>query len=329
MRRILLIPDRYFRSWRLVFLGLFIIQPFTYAETPVNVEWKNNRVSVFAEKAPFSEILRAMAASANIELSIPKGLQEKVSIHLSELTLGEALQKILIDKNYVLIDGEASQPAARIKLILLSSQTNGSTQQTALSAADKQPPDQTIPASNELPELDPMMVMEKLRALAKAGDRQALAAALSYPDQTLQAYAFELLFKLDSKEAVLALTDVANRSRSAEIRLQALQLLSQADQQNDTILLQLDRALDDEDASIRLQAIQTLLQRDGEKVMTYLHQALRDPDPALRMQVIEQLAQRKESLSLLQEAASDSDPDVKALAEFWLEQMTSSPSPSS
>jgi hypothetical protein len=50
-----------------------------------------------------------------------------------------------------------------------------------------------------------------------------------------------------------------------------------------------------------------------------LGQALHDPDTSIRQMAIESIASKEEGRALLQEALSNDDDTVRALAAFWLE----------
>ena len=64
----------------------------------------------------------------------------------------------------------------------------------------------------------------------------------------------------------------------------------------------------------RGQALQALANREGAEVMPQLWQALRDPDPGVRILAIENVGSGEQGKALLEEALSDQDEAVRAVA---------------
>jgi len=114
------------------------------------------------------------------------------------------------------------------------------------------------------------------------------------------------------------LMEMANSSDPA-IRLEALSSLAENDQIDQGVSRSVfDAALTDEDPNVRGLAVQTLASRGGAEALNYLRQGLRDPDPGVRIMAVQTAEPSGEGLALLQEALSDTDESVRAIAEFRL-----------
>ncbi|MGH8607852.1 MAG: HEAT repeat domain-containing protein [Gammaproteobacteria bacterium] len=131
-----------------------------------------------------------------------------------------------------------------------------------------------------------------------------------------------LLPGLGDEEAIEGLIGMA-RDEDPEMRLQALAMLSQGAQGSEadkaSVQSAIDAALTDQDARVRGQAFQALASRGGAEAMWHLRQALRDPDPGVRILAIENAGSGEQGKALLEEALSDQDEVVRAVARARLE----------
>lgn len=111
------------------------------------------------------------------------------------------------------------------------------------------------------------------------------------------------------------------RSELPSVRIQGLKELSVGEQADETTFNEaLDSALVDHDPGVRAQAIEIVAGRGGAEAMDHMWQALRDPDPAVRMMAVQSVEPKDQGLALLQEALSDTDESVRAMASLSLQQ---------
>lgn len=89
------------------------------AKEPFKVEWAEERLSVIAERIPLSQILREVASQTGMEVRGFEGLEEKVSVRFSDLSLREGLQKLLAHVNYFLVEKKSPQGGTRPALALV------------------------------------------------------------------------------------------------------------------------------------------------------------------------------------------------------------------
>ena len=150
--------------------------------------------------------------------------------------------------------------------------------------------------------------------------RPALVFVLSRPGGSPLAGSPEAERPRVRDEAAVVLDDTTPGGQT-ETRLQALQHLYHTDQADEaTVLTALSQALTDDDVTVKRYAIQALANWGGTDAVGSLHQTFRDPDPAIRLLILEQVAGRDEGRFLVQEALTDPDEAVRALAASILEQ---------
>lgn len=98
----------------LSFLFTLLLISSVLAQEALIVEFKEGRLSVIAEKSPLSQILQEISVKAGVEIQGLEGAQEKISLRFFDLPLREGFQRLLANKNYILI--ERNKP----KLILVT-----------------------------------------------------------------------------------------------------------------------------------------------------------------------------------------------------------------
>ena len=268
------------------------LPPVTVPE-PMKVDYSHGLLSVNAEKVPLSQVLQAISQRTGLQIH---GLQEAgqaVSVHFSEIPMSEGVQNLLGDANYVLLGDLASAKDVHQARVVLLSATTG---------ADIDMGDERQPPASAVTE----------------AQRNAWRAQLMSKDPAEQDAAFRQISRLGPKEAYDALKDVLDNGDGVA-RLRALQLMDQ-DTQIDRaeVMSVLSAALDDHDTALRDYAIQALGRETSAESLNLLHQQLDSGDVNARMNVVQALSQRPDARALLQQAASDPDPAISALANELL-----------
>jgi hypothetical protein len=129
---------------------------------------------------------------------------------------------------------------------------------------------------------------------------------------------FREINRLGPKEAFDALKDVLDNGDGVA-RLRALQLMDQDSQMDRSAVMSVvSAALDDHDTALRDYAIQALGRDAGNDSLNLLRQQLDTGDANVRLNVIQSISQRPDARTLLQQAASDPDPSISALANELL-----------
>lgn len=306
----------------MVFLGTSV----TRADAPMKVDWNKGRLSVSAENAELSQVLREVARQTGIRIRGSQDVGQRVSIHLSEVSLEKGLKALLDGVDYAVL-GDISSPekarSAQVVVFAWLAAPDSNRAANSNAATDSaQKARAAIIARRRAGSVDEASQQDKalaaVEAAAAKGDLEALSKAVQSSDPAVQSQAFEELSKLNPQAALDALSNALKSDEPAQ-RLQALQLLDQSDQaDNDTIVSAMGQALNADDPSVKDYAIQALARRGGSQEMDLLRQAMGDPDPAVRLMVLESVGQETEALPLLQQAVNDSDPSVSAAANQLL-----------
>jgi HEAT repeat protein len=265
------------------------------------VEWRQGQLSLTAEKVPLSEVIKAVAAKAGIEVVELEEFRQEISVQFSDVPLHDGLQRLLADLDYVLIESASAQEQQPPALtVILGGRVRSSSQKIIdCVLAD------AIDTSKGLTE----------------DNETALRRALDDPDPNSQALALDLIAERDHENAVPVLVE-GTQSSMPEVRLRAIELLvnSQADDQ--TILSALGQAVNDQQREIRSYAIRTLAQRGTPEGLSYLQAALADPDPGIRILTLDNIFRfvpPAQGIPLLQEAATiNSDEAVRSTAASLL-----------
>jgi hypothetical protein len=270
------------------------------------VEWRQGQLSVTAEKVPLSEVIKAVASKAGIEVVELEEFRQEISVQFSDVPLHDGLQRLLADLNYVLIESASAQ--------------------------EQQPPALTVILGGRVRSFSQKIIdcvladaVDTSKGLTEDNDA-ALRRALDDPDPNSQALALDLIAERDHDNAVPVLVE-GTQSSIPEVRLRAIDLLvnSQADDQ--TILSALGQAVNDQQREIRGYAIRTLAQRGTPESLSYLQAALVDPDPGIRILTLDNIFRfvpPAQGIPLLQEAATlNSDAAVRSTASSLLAEATS------
>ena len=259
----------------------------------MKVDYSKGLLSVSAERVPLSQILQAISQRTGLQVH---GLQEAgqtVSVHFSDASVSQGVQNLLAGSYYVLLGDLASaQDVRQARVVLLSPAS-----------------DADIDIGDE-GRASPPPVNEAQRALWRS--------QLMSRNPAEQDAAFREIARLGPKEAFDALKDALDNGDGVT-RLRALQLMDQDGQlDRAAVMSALGTALDDRDTVLRDYAIQALGRETSTESLNLLRQQLDSGDANARLNVVQAVSQRPDARPLLQQAASDPDPSVSALANELL-----------
>ena len=290
------------------------------------VEWTAGRLSIDADGASLSAVLKEVARQTGVEIQGIEQLQHPVFPHLSAVPLAEALQKLLGEVNHAII-GDLFTPALlpSVRVVILEPGAEGAEKERIQlerapevgsfrrASAARMPVDRSGWTEQQKRQAD-------LEESIQQQDQSALQKALENHDSSIAGVAFEALLAQDHNGAIAALLG-ESKNDDTQLRLQALQLLDQSGEVDErTVLAALHDALKDEAMNVRQYAVQALARQGGPEAMSYLETAFRDADPTVRLAVLQTVAGKEAASSILQEGLSDSDPMIQAQAKFWLQQ---------
>jgi HEAT repeat protein len=275
------------------------------SQRAAKVEWRQEQLSVTAEKVPLSEVIQSVASKAGIAVVELEEFRQEISVQLADVPLHDGLQRLLADVNYVLIESASGQEQRRpVLTVILGGRVQSSSQKI----------------------IDCVLAdaVDISKGFTEEDNETVLRRALDDPDPNSQALVLDLLVERDHENAVPVLVE-GTQSSMPEVRLRAIDLLvsSQADDQ--TILSALGRGVNDEDRGIRSYAIRTLAQRGAPEGLAYLQAALVDPDPGTRILTLDNIFRfvpPAQGIPLLQAATLDSNEAVRSTASSLLAEAT-------
>jgi hypothetical protein len=311
------------------------------------IERRGDRLSIRAREAPWDEVLSELQRQTGIQIQVKESLAGELTDEFEALPLERGLRRLFREMNTVFLyapgssagaaagqltqvwlwpkgDSAAARhqttpPLTRLTPVERQDEMTSGGKTTAAIPWEEGAPPEAEPVT-EAAEADQEERLQALEALAQQGDTEALRQALFEPDQAVQERALTSLAAGDRQGAIAFLVEMTKSDDPAS-RLQALSLLHESGQADGaTVLSALRAALPDEHT--KSYAVQALAERGGPEAIAALRETFRDPDPYVRTLVIESMADQAQARPLLQEAIADPDESVRALATFWLEQVT-------
>ena len=268
----------------------------------LRLRFDDGLLSLHANQRPFAEVLGAIQKETGIRLHYPLPLPGSITESFTAVPIKRALERLLGPEaslmfRYAVAD-EAPGPLAVPEEVWVIGTIRARDTGGFAAAAEES---ETRPGA-------PVAVPE------------AAPSPSPTPGETTEDQA--LLPGLGDEEAIDGLIGMA-RDEDPEMRLQALAALSQGTQGSEAgkaiVQSAIDAALTDKDARVRGQALQALASRGESEAMPHLRQTLRDPDPGVRILAIENAGEGEEGKALLEEALSDEDEAVRAVARARLE----------
>jgi hypothetical protein len=230
------------------------------AEQGLTVEWRGESLSVSAVRVPRSRILEEVARRTGLEIRGLRELSEEVSVRFSRLPLREALDQLLArEENYLLLLEDAvSRGGTRPGLVWVFGTREASpTQEIARLTGEHGARLPKTSAARDEAERQPA-----LHAGGPEVNEAALQQSLSDPDPAVQTKALDLLVENNRQAAVPLLVD-RTISKQPQVRLHALDLLSNSQANEAIVVAALGRAVVDEDIGVKSYAIRALAEPGG------------------------------------------------------------------
>jgi hypothetical protein len=291
------------------------VAPDSYAlSSPI--QFQQGYLRVRLHHAPWNQVANEIERQTGIAIQVKGPLAGTVTQTFDALPLEQALRRLFRDAHLVVFyapaprDGRMETRVSHVWLIPKASPAVNTPITDAPIFVDTQAENTYEPDDRQA----------ALQAFTVQGDLKGLQQALVDPDQHVQAMAFDLLRGWGTQGVIEGLLR-ATASNEPSTRVRALTLLRETGlEQEGLVLSAYAQALTDPDVTVKTYALHALAERGGADALNALRQALQDPDTSIRMMVIENVARTREGRSLLQEALSNDDPDIRGLAAFWLEE---------
>jgi hypothetical protein len=87
----------------ILLLLIFLLCPAVVTASTIEMDFRDNRLSVSAVDADIKDILLRLSEEAGIYVQFPKALQKKISLNLSDVELEKALPRLLKGLNYATV----------------------------------------------------------------------------------------------------------------------------------------------------------------------------------------------------------------------------------
>ncbi|MFO1417645.1 MAG: HEAT repeat domain-containing protein [Methylotetracoccus sp.] len=280
------------------------------AETAYQIDLHDQRVTLNARGALLVDVLRGLAERTGTTISGIELLCGTTDAEFTELSLSEALQRLLPGARYSFDQGSGAS-ARHPRLSIQSFTPDSATSATP----DPVPSAEALAAAGYVPDQ-----YKKLYAWAERGDLTALQGVVANGDPTARSIAIRLLAAQDPERAArLAARDL--RDGAPGNRIDAVQTLGEIDSERSTKALAL--ALDDGDLSVRQTALLALNSQSSAAAIELLSKALGDRDTSIRMTALDLLAERGPgSTEGIRSALQDPDARVQDHARRLLAQLS-------
>lgn len=296
--------------WLLWFgaLILFVYSQFLFSEVNnYEINWKQLRLSVSANNTPLAKILTEIAIQTGLEVRGLPSIEDTVIIDFSNLSLREGLQKLLVGKNYFIIDKESPDGTVAPGIILiLNSQTN------CMIPAVTEEMSAEIDNGTYLDLPTRLSRLEKLMGTNAPDLKESLYAATKDSEPMIRELAYRELYQRGDT-TVLDILRRDARGEDIDVRRTALEILPELDKENAIIIL--SESVSDSSVDIRQKAFEKLSKM--ETGLDIIKEKLHDPDPDVRIAAIEILASlgERSARSAIEGALHDADERVRAKAE--------------
>jgi hypothetical protein len=171
----------------IVSAGVALLAPAAaLAQVPLAIEWDRGLLSVEAEQIPLREVLDAVARRTGVAFSGTASLQDDVSFHFSGLSLVEALKRLAVGINHVVVEESTPRGEIRPVLVLFLSEIDSWHERggelAAIPAAMLRPPQ----TEADRGEVESVRRRIAARVLLDQADADTLPPGLSRNDLVLQ-----------------------------------------------------------------------------------------------------------------------------------------------
>jgi len=234
------------------------------------VDWRNQRLSVESAGAPLSQILAEVARLTGLRVQGENSLRQSTDTHFVNLPLDEALNQLLANLNFALVERSCGGKKRCATLMIVGERSREITQEHDSKSAQSDAVESNGGADERL---------QQVYKAAEAGDLPVLQRAASANDvDATRAVAMDLLAQKDPATAAdIALTAAASSDLGQ--RVMGLQALARVD--SPSAIKALRGALTDPDEGIKQTALAALAQQSSVAALRLIRQAADDIDPVI------------------------------------------------
>jgi len=240
------------------------------------VNWSGDRLTVAAFRASLPAVLAEVSRQTNVRFIGLERVTGTLDIDVKDELLGDALQKLLADVNFLMSRRGPAGQADSLLVIWLHPRTDAASPSPSGSAK----PGLSEPVSAPRPATvaSQAAVLEKIQTT----DLGPWLTAANADDPRVRLQALQKLAAQDQFESLTAqVLENALEDSDSAVRDQAFELLTLYSAE-EKVLERIDRLLAHPNAAVRVTAVSALRTRSGDEVTRLLNRALADDNAAVR-----------------------------------------------
>ena len=284
----------------------------------INLEVDNELVSLKCQDARLLDVLDALAHRMNLVVVGSEPLQERLSLEFYDLTLTDAVKRILSRHDYLL-----RQPVHNAPIATETENTSSGMLWIVSDETTHTPDESSIQTELNAGVIEDLLTSGDVSARRKAVkyarklDTEAalepLTIALTDSDAKVRVKAIYGLTEIGGDSAVAALVTTLG-DENASVRVEGTYALGRVG--NDLAIEHLRYALYDSDRDVRESAVEALAEARGTGATAVLSEVLRTDETMLRLRAIDALEEigSAPAILVLEEAAVFKEEEVQQAA---------------
>lgn len=277
----------------------------TQTSSAIDVRVDNGLLELDVKEARLSDVLRAVAKEARIELSLRGNLDRPISRSFAGVPINRALRLLIGRTPHIIIQRSDQNETESSRLVELRvfGQGQGQSGLKRIDAREEKPP-----KAPKAPAVEP-----------KAPSEEQILAQLKEPNRARRFQAIGLTTKIDGETAGRILQQVVADDENPAVRAYAIRTLTGLGSQMS--LPALEEGLLDQDRAVRLEAIRAIARIDDDRAARSLERLIfDDPDPHIRRFAVQAIGLRRDESTrlILERAAQDPDAGVRKMVAHTL-----------
>lgn len=261
----------------LIYLSVPALQGAQAASVAIDIA-DEEKISLSVRAVPLQDVLTELAEKSKIDFKVLGNVEETVTIELSNVSIEEAIKRLLASYSYSLIyssDSIGGRGPHIEKVLIYSSKQN-------MSDRDRSDPRESHIrfSQQETDSIDPVSETESSENTADIVSLETYGNQLKSPDPDVREDAVYDMTEDHSEAALEYLENVLINDSNANVRLSAAESIGELGSEDGIKSLAL--GIKDSNREVREAVVMALGEIGGEKTLPALRQALQDNDPDIR-----------------------------------------------